>query len=468
MKSLVKWIVYVPVAVLSVLLMFFSSLVPETITKLFALDANGVAEIITFSILGLFLVCFVVSIFEKKVASVYLLKKNYFAAGTALLAAFAMAASAALKFTTSLQTGTLGTMGILTILFTVLGGVSMLFVGLNHFSGINTPRSLSILYLTLPLWCGVYLISRFMEHTASPVAASDSLDLVMFVAFAMYFIYAMMIHAVIPVKGAVKNTISFGFPASVIAIVFAISEFFKVTVNSPADYVNYLPAVSYLMLGLYALSFSAELSRYALTTDQVKVIGDDADADDEEIIEDSEDDDNYDDEVTAPEILVKSEEKPFVPSAATAVRVAEDDEDDDDEDAAAQLFFAAKQQDVVDDSDSDELIDGSEDDMIIEGENEVLVSSSADVRADDEPKGPVVREAIMFDEDFILSMDNADDYMRPKFDKSEDISAFILDSDNFEVDDQKAAQKNYNSRLDEIDRLIISIQGGDSKTEEID
>ncbi|MBQ4105562.1 MAG: hypothetical protein IJC86_04150 [Clostridia bacterium] len=490
MKTLIKWILFVPVCLLSVLLMFFASFAPETVTRLFATDINGVNEIIAFLVLGLFLVCFAVSFFERKLSPVYVLKKNFFAGITGLLAAFSLAASAALEVTDMVQTGEFGVLGIITAVFTALSGVSMLVVSMNHFSGVNTPKNISVLYLSLPLWCGVHLISRFMANTATPVAAADTMDLIMFVALAMFFIYAMMIHAVIPTKGTVKNAITFGFPTAVICLVFCVSEVFAIDITSSADYLEYIPAISYGMLGFYALSFTAELTSNAKTVDEQAVV--DVHASDAEDTDYS--DENYAEEPAEKNITTESEpsdyqeninvsqnfaaeadlstedygfeeEQDFVPSRAASVRIADDDSQvtytEPEGDIAQQLLSDAKRQDARADAESDHIITGSEVDMIIEGELDRASVSEEELVLGDMPKGPTSREAIMFDDDFILSVENKDDSSR-RFDKSEDISAFILEKSIPEDDlNQDAARKKYDSRLDEIDQLIISIQGGD-------
>ena len=68
----------------------------------------------------------------------------------------------------------------------------------------------------------------------------------------------------------------------------------------------------------------------------------------------------------------------------------------------------------------------------------------------------------MIDDDFILAIDSSDARPeRPTYDKNEDISSFILDNDQDAKAKQTASEEKYESRLDEIDKLIISIQGGE-------
>lgn len=489
MKSLIKWILFVPVCLMSVLLVLLSGLAPDMVTNLFSTDINGIAEIISFAVLGLFLVCFVISLFERKTAPVYLLKKNYFAGVTGVLSAFALAATAALDVTTLVRATELDVLGIINIVFTALSGVAMLFVGLNHFSGVNTAKATSILYLSLPLWCGVHLVDRFMKHTASPVAAAETLDLIMFVALAMFLIYAMMVHAVIPSKNTVKYAIVFGFPTSVICLVYSIAQIFTIGGASTADYLSYIPAVSYGLLGLYTLAFTAELMGGAKTVDELTVVEAETDEEsydgsNEYFIEGS---DTYSDEIqrivpadaVADESLEEDESSESCDSDIDKIRIAEEiseaeeealteenySDDVDEDDIALELFMAAQKRDEhITEEDSEAFSAGSEEEMIIDGEFDKTPSFVRTPKdSANKPKGPVSREAVMFDEDFILSIDSKDTgESKPIYDESEDISAFILEKSDLNDDDQVAAKNKYDARLDEIDKLIISIQGGDS------
>ncbi len=502
-KSLVKWILFVPVCLMSVALIIISGLSPDTVTNYFATDMNGIAEIIAFSVLGLFLACFVLSLFDRTTSPVYLLKKNYFTGSVSFITAFGLASTAALDITSMIQTNSIALMPAITAVFTILSGVAMLFIGVNHFTGTNTPREVSIFYLALPLWCGVHLIDRFLKHTAMPVAAADTLDLIMFVALAMFFINAIMVHAVIPGKNAVKAAITFGFPAVVISLVYGISLVFNVLASDSSKFIDFIPAITYCMVGLYVLAFTAELSFKSKSVEEQMILdvavdsdepedepASDFDSEEEEVpvAEAHEDTSSYESNVTAvPEDIAVFDE-----SEPTVVRVAEDDVDetevsytqvdipvhlpDDDVqsslqcDIAEELYAVAQERDSVSEKEADAqpATAESEEDMIIEGEE--TVTSAPVVKPSDtelRPKGPTSREAVMYeDDDFILAIDGSDVELEDPADDTEDISSFILEDQEDTQASENAGTKTYADRLDEIDQLIISIQGGDSPSED--
>ncbi|MBQ8001223.1 MAG: oligosaccharide repeat unit polymerase [Ruminococcus sp.] len=510
-KSLIKWILFVPVCLMSVALITISGLNPDVITTYFATDINGISEIIAFSVLGLFLACFVISLLDKTTSPVHMLKKNFFCGVASFVGAFGLASSAALDVTTMIQTGALEVMPVITAVFTALSGVALLFIGINHFTATNTPKELSIFYLVLPLWCGVHLIDRFLKHTAMPVDAADTLDLIMFVALAMFFINAMMIHAVIPGKNAVKSAITFGFPATVISLVYGLSLIFNVMASDSNSVIDYIPGAAYCVVGLYVLGFTAELSFKSKTVEEQLILAessveyseDASDSEEPAEIADEPVDDAVQEDVsdcqetspeTEPEVTVASvnpeEITLFDDVEPAAVRIVdEDDEEPEDSfsqmdipvnlpeedsqegtqcDIAEELYRAAQERDQLSDKDAAEPVAESEEEMIIEGEE--TVTSVPEVKTSDShsrPKGPTVREAVMYeDDDFILAIDGSDmEVVKPVADE-DDISTYILEQQEEPETPGKTAEKTYADRLDEIDQLIISIQGGDDSTDD--
>ncbi len=531
-KSLVKWILFVPVCIMSVTLTIISCANPELSKNFLATDMNGIAEIVAFSILGLFVVCFALSLFDRTTSPLHLLRKNYFCGITAFVAAFAFAATAALDVTTMIQLNMIDIMSMITSVFTALSGVALLFVGISHFSGTNTNKGLAIFYLVLPLWCGVHLIDRFLKHTATPVDAADTLDLVMFVALAMFFINATMVHVLIPGKNAVKSAVTYGFPAVVSSLVYGISLVFAVLSSDKADFIDFIPAIGYAVIGLYILGFTAELSFKAKSVEEQMVVEiadenadtyTDTDTDTEETVQETPDctegvvcetevsvsaDSSVADEDFIPfdntsepsettedttsdyaveditlfddveDISEETEEfedadevVPVMETVSTEIlaKLPENSEDSPQEcDIAEELYREAQQMDTIREKEATDIVTSeSEKDMIIDGKDSVAEAapSKAPV-SESRPKGPTIREAVMYDdEDFIIAIENSDASADIPSGTGEDISSFILEKEE-SVTSAEVVEKTYADRLDEIDQLIISIQGGEPETEE--
>ena len=533
-NSLIKWIFFVPVFVMSLVIALFNGFTSGSVAGILGTNQNGLAQIITFAVLGLFAACFVASLFDRKTSPVHLLRKNIFCGVTSVGAALAMAAHAAFDVTNIINSpDSVSFMSVITILFTGVAGVTMLYLGLNHFLGKNSSNKLAILYLSLPLWCASHLIDRFLKNTATPVAAAESLDLVMFVALALFFMNVAMIHSVINLKNSVKSTINYGLPAVVIAFVYSINQIFAVANSETFIFLDMVPAIAYIFIGLYTMGFVAELSFKAKTVDEQIILETEEETDTtfsdeyyneaeeettveepayediaveeqsvldhtpaEEFVpatvseekitffEEEDDDEEYyseenitfDDDI-ASEPEAAQEPAPISPFIG-AIRTVEDDEeeevteaeeitsdepaeenipeavDDSESNVANELFKAAQQRDSK--TDKNKKVDPVK-------EEKPEVSKPAEpvkaVKDEEKPKGPTTREAIMYEEeDFILTVQNMDTIEDSEI-KNEEVSTFILDDQ--ETDDIIVTKKSYEERLDEIDRLIISIQGGE-------
>ncbi len=461
MKAIIKWVIFVPVCLLSSMLMLFTGLSQNG--TFLGFTANTAAETVIFAVLGILVLFFIISLFDRTTAPLHLLRKNPFCGVTAILTAFLLAASAALDFTTMVREGSFDVMGSVTGVFTLIAAVALLFVALNHFTGNNTPKAISLLYLAIPLWCAVHLVDRFLQNTATPVAPADTLDLVLFVAMALFSIYAMMIHALIPGKNAVKSAITMGFPAVISAFAYSITQIVKLA-GSSAELVEYIPAIGYAVLGLYVLGFTAELSFTSKTTEELIVVYP------EEPVEESDgeaetDEDAITSETTEEPVKVevledsafegdKIEDKDEIPAVApVAFRVA----DEDGEATLDELLKSAKEKDTKSkkpETTGDETDRGEN--MIIEGEKEQVVPQKKPLES--APKGKTVREAVMFDDDFIISLDNTES--EPSAVEASIRAEEVADTPVI-ADVVSSEPEDFSSRMDEIDKLILSIQGAD-------
>lgn len=494
-SSLVKWILFVPVSLMSIGLTLFSLIAPDSFYSVFSGDRNAVAKIVTLAILGLFVVSFILALFDRKTSPAHLLRKNYVAGALAVITAMSMAAGAAYEVTQMINSDNLRIMSVVNAVLAALSGIAMLYVGLNHFSGTNTPKPIALLYLTLPVWCGSHLIDRFLTHTDSPVAAAETMDLVMFVALAMFFINAMMVHSLIVGKRTVNSTITFGLPAVIAAIVYGLINMFAAMAGPRFLAFDLLSGVVYILMGLYVLSFTAELSFMSKTVDEQIIAGDEEESDD--FSNEYYNDDEYsEEEPTEDSVTVNAnDEEEFdadssydvTPVTVTAnveetVDYAEINDSEYEEDEEADVFEDTSFTVELSDADvADELIkdahksdvNSAEVSVVAEQENEETTTEKQDDddmffgkrnKEENKLKGPTTRESVNFeDDDFILSVNNIES-PDPVYDKNEDISAFILERQ--EKDDTNKNSRSYVDRLDEIDKLIISIQGGDGNKDE--
>ena len=302
MKAIINWIILIPVLILTVGIELFVALNPEGAQNFFGMDTNGISEIILIAIVALFALFFILSLFDRKTSPVHLLKHNYIAGVSAVIAAFSLAGGTAATVAESIRGSALGTMDIIQVIVSAFAAVALLLVGINHCTASNTKTNTSILYLAIPLWCAVHLLTRFMSHTAQPVAMAETMDLAMYVLLAIFFMYAMMVVSLIYGKNPVKAAIYWGAPAAVAALVYAVSVVGAVLNKEGSVMFDYLEAVTCGFLGIYILSFVAELSFMSKTKDEQHILEIEAESETEETKPEIEE--NLETEDTVEEVVV--------------------------------------------------------------------------------------------------------------------------------------------------------------------
>lgn len=467
MKAIINWIVLVPVLVLSISVELFTALNPDGAQSFFGMDVNGITEIVIIAVVALFAVFYLLSLFDRKTSPVHLLRHNYPAGICCVIAAFSLIGGTAANVAEAVRANGLSAIEIIVTLASALAAVALLLVGINHCTASNTKNATAFFYLSVPVWCAVHLISRFMTHTAEPVAMADTLDLVMYVFLAVFFMYAMMVVSLLNGNNPVKAAVYWGAPASVASLVYAISVVGSTISTEGASVFDYLEAVTCASIGLYILAFVAELSFMSKTVEQQYVLTEDTEADAEAQGESEEDDDSS-------KIQAVEQEAVELPSADEAIGVEIDrstkmfykDISSVESEVEEHTADSAPQKTSVDSVNKPQNDYGSyfdsqeENNMYIESEN---------IAVDTSKKNPVnkskypttgentVREYVGND-DYVVGIDRLDDNQ----------SGDLRDSNSYRTQPHEATENydsdesSYEARLDEIDRLIISIQGEDA------
>ncbi len=465
MKAIINWIFLIPVLVFSVGIELYTVLNPAGAQSFFGMDLNGISKIIIIAIVALFVLTFVLSLLDRKTSPVHLLRHNYPAGISAVAAAFALAGDTASVVAEAIRGPGLAAMDIVVVAASALAAIALLLVGINHCTASNTKNTVALLYLAIPLWCAVHLLSRFMSHTAQPVAMADTMDLVMYVFLAIFFMYAMMVVSLVNGKNPVKTTIYWGAPAAVATLVYSASLLGGVLNNETASLFDYLNAITYGLIGLYVLSFVAELSFMSGTKDEIRVLDTTAEETDAEAEEES--------EFSETVVSVSEEEAETFEEDTVETEISQSTRKYFDNISSVESEIPEETEVVVIENDAEKstsadygsYFDTEEsDDMYIESEN-VAVDTTKN-RFVDKTKYPVTGQEATHQhavrDEYVVGLDEVGEKRRSSV--KEDISDYVLTKTPEETDEQKSkAKDSYESRLDEIDRLIISIQGGDSE-----
>lgn len=465
MKAIINWIILIPVLILTVGIELFAALNPQGASNFFGMDANGISEIILIAIVALFALFFIISLFDRKTSPVHILRHNYFAGVSAVIAAFSLAGDTAATVAESFRGSALGAVDVVLVIVSAFAAIALLLVGINHCTASNTKNNTALLYLAIPLWCAVHLLSRFMSHTAEPVAMAETMDLVMYVLLAIFFMYAMMVVSLIYGKNPPKAAIYWGAPAAVAALVYAVSVVGNVRNTQGAGLFDYLEAVTCGFLGLYILSFVAELSFFSKTKDQQHVL-----SVEEESSESSEE--------TSEEAQTASESfdvTPLVSDDTVEADINESTKKYFDDISSVESEITEPDTDEDYDTQNTEVIpekpdygsyfdDGKEtEEMFIESENVAVDTTKK--QSVDKSRYPSTGEKTTHQhavrDEYIVGLDEVTDNTSYESAVTDDTDLVLSKTGN-ETPQQEKARDDYEARLDEIDRLIISIQGGDS------
>ena len=87
--------ILIPVLILAVGVELFAAINPDGAQKFFGLDADGISEIIIIALVVLFALFFVLSLFDRKTSPVHLIRRNYVAGASGVIAAFSLAGDTA-------------------------------------------------------------------------------------------------------------------------------------------------------------------------------------------------------------------------------------------------------------------------------------------------------------------------------------------------------------------------------------
>ncbi len=465
MKAIINWIILIPVLILAVGVELFSALNPEGAQKFFGMDTNGISEIILIAIVILFALFFLLSFLDRKTSPVHILRHNYIAGVSAVIAAFSLAGNTAANVAESFRGSALGTMDIILVVVSAVAAIALLLVGINHCTASNTKTNISILYLAIPLWCAVHLLSRFMSHTAQPVAMAETMDLVMYVFLAIFFMYAMMIVSLINGKNPVKAAIYWGAPAAVASLVYAVSIVGKVMNTEGSGIFDYLDAVTCGFLGVYILAFIAELSFMSKTKDEQFVPEAETDELPEEteaIVEDASEETEEtvaSVDLSAVESEINQSTRKYFDDISSVESEIEDTQEPADSEAVSDTEVPVR--------DYGSYFDDTEekDKMYIESEN-IAVDTTKNIPVD-KSKYPATNEKTTHQfavrDEYVVGINEVTDQKSYASVSTDDSELVLSNTGSETVEQQKKARDDYEARLDEIDRLIISIQGEEVK-----
>lgn len=284
MKVKISVIPFIPVAI---------AMIGLKIMSLFGLDGNGMflgMDKITINYmviglaLGLFAVCVLINLFDRKTAPVYPVKKNPIAGIFSILSAFAVIGSSVMTFINTTNQSEYYIVLMICAAFSIPAGLAFIFMSKVHFCGKSEVSGISMLFIFPALWGCSELVSEFLVATKVSISASDMTALFCYIFITLYFFSHSMIVSRIKGRNPVKACFIYGLPAVAISLAFGSYTIFT-TLHEGMDITNLLLGAEHILLSLYAISFIVEMAFNSYTKDEIEII--DGLPDDEDTYENS-------------------------------------------------------------------------------------------------------------------------------------------------------------------------------------
>lgn len=279
--------------------------------RFMGMDNTTITYVVLGITLGLFAVCILINLFDRKTAPVYPVKKNFVAGIFAVFAGLAMMAYSITTAVDAWQAGASQEYKLLTTIcaaFSLPAGISLALMSRIHFEGKSVVSSISMLYVFPSLWGCAELVNEFMQATKTSVSAKDLTRVICFVFIALFFFSSSMVVSRIKGRNPVKGVFIYGLPMAAVSLTFGIYELVALAeksgvINSDltqnliiangagsSDLINYSIALNAVMLiacAAYALVFIFELFCNSYTKDDIEIINDLPDEEDEASEEDN-------------------------------------------------------------------------------------------------------------------------------------------------------------------------------------
>lgn len=271
MKVKISLIPFIPVAI---------AMVGLKIMSIFGLDSNGMflgMDKITINYLviglalGLFVVCVLINLFDRKTAPVYPVKKNPIAGIFAILSGLAVIGSSVMSFLGTTTDSEYYIASLICAAFSIPAGIALMFMSKVHFTGKSIVSGISMLFIFPALWGCAELVSEFLVATKVSISASDMTALFCYIFLTLYFFSHSMIVSRIKGRNPVKACFIYGLPAVAISLAFG-AHTICTTLVEGMDTAKLLLGAEQITLALYAISFIVEMAVNSYTKDEIEII----------------------------------------------------------------------------------------------------------------------------------------------------------------------------------------------------
>lgn len=268
MKTKLCWLSFIPLSLVAIVIMTVNA-----VNEIFVVKGDAPDHYFPehYYAAGIVLLMFIINIvfvaMDKKTSTAYILRKNIPAAIFAILASAMITSKSALNLILSLQNKTYSLFTLAVSVFGFLTAICLVIIALAHLQGRNFLPAMGALFLSMPIWGGLVLISEFLNNRTVSTYYVNPLKLLCY-AFAMIFLFKLgMVIATVKGKNPVKSMFLYGMPLAAIGLIVGICNIVSI-IGEGIDYSENVIAFAFMSLGLYIIVFLVEISKYGLTKDE--------------------------------------------------------------------------------------------------------------------------------------------------------------------------------------------------------
>ena len=272
MKTKYSIIPFIPAVIAAVALKIMSMFAMDGNGLLFGMNKSTINYCVIGISLGLFAVCVLINLFDRRTAPVYPVKRNVVSGAFAILSGLAIVGS---SFLTLLNT-TPGNsenylLSIIVALFSIPAAIAMVMISKVHFTGKSTVSNASMFFVFPALWGCCGLVSEFIAATKVSISASDMTPLFCYIFITLYLFSSSMVVSRVKGKNPVKACFIYGLPAATVSLAYGIGAILTSSVENTgvSALVN---GIMFIVLAAYIISFTAEMFAGCLTKAEVEII----------------------------------------------------------------------------------------------------------------------------------------------------------------------------------------------------
>ena len=293
MKVKYSVIPFIPAFLATLILKVMSIAGVDGSGKFLGMDNVTITYLVIGITLGLFVICILINLFDRKTAPVYPVKKNIPAGMLAVLTGILImsysitTAVDAWQFDYNFEYKLLA--GACAA-FSVVAGVALALISRVHFAGKNVVSSLSVLYVFPSLWGCCEMVNEFLQATKSSVYSKDLTGLFCYIFISLFFFSSSMVVSRIQGRNPVKGVFIYGLPMASIAFSYGIFRLIQIgregfsavnidnvlTSNSQTiegfPYAAIINAIMLIACALYALAFIVEMFSNTYTKDDIEIV----------------------------------------------------------------------------------------------------------------------------------------------------------------------------------------------------